>query len=229
MKLQSDRQLSICTQQGFSSFSQATKNALSDISAGIERVSWYSSCLIPRYGDVCHELVTEEKRMALSVASVFRYHDVILHMLVLYFEMLEKDSGNGNEKGRVQELVKGVAGYSSKVAKGRTKRHSIAFALAKALAGSEIVSKVVAERIASKSPYIVLTLQVLGIDHKAALAARKLKILAPRYFAFLYTAQLEMLYYFIEPVLEEIINTAQMKANLVPDELYREVRSKFNV
>ena len=36
MKLQSDRQLSIYTQHGFSSFAQATKNIVSDIYSGIE-------------------------------------------------------------------------------------------------------------------------------------------------------------------------------------------------
>ncbi|QGU86357.1 hypothetical protein [Erwinia sorbitola] len=229
IKLQSNRQLSIYTQHGFNSFAQATKNTVSDIYSGIERASWYTSCLIPRYGDVCSELITEEKRMSLSIASVFKHHDVILHMFVLYFEMLEKDSEDGNKNGSVRGLVKGIAGHSAKTAVGRSTRHAIAYALSKALSGSAIVSKVVAERIASKSPYVVFALQVFGIDQKAVLAARKLKVLEPRYFAILYTAQLEMLYYFIEPILEEVIKKVQMKTYETLDELYEQVRAKFNV
>ena len=229
MKLQSDRQLSIYTQHGFSSFAQATKNIVSDIYSGIERASWYTSCLIPRYGDICSELVTEEKRMSLSIASVFKHHDVILHMFVLYFEMLEKDSKDGNKNGSVQGLVKGIAGHAAKTAVGRSTRNAIAYALSKALSGSEIVSKVVAERIAGKSPYVVFALQVFGIDQKAALAARKLKVLEPRYFSILYTAQLEMLYYFIEPILEEIFKKVKMKVYSRLDELHEEIRGKFNV
>lgn len=229
MRLQSDRQLSIYTQHGFNSFSQATKNTVSDIYSGIERASWYTSCLIPRYSDVCSELITEEKRMSLSIASVFKHHDVILHMFVLYFEMLEKDSKDGNKNGSVQELVKGIAGHSAKTAVGRSTRHAIAYALSKSLSGSEIVSKVVAERIASKSHYVVFALQVFGMDQKAVLASRKLKILEPEYFSILYAAQLEMLYYFIEPVLEKIIKKVQMKAYETLDELYEGVRRDFNV
>jgi len=45
----------------------------------------------------------------------------------------------------------------------------------------------------------------------------------------LYAAQLEMLYYFIEPVLEEIIKKVQMKTYETLDELYEEVRRNFNV
>lgn len=229
MKIQSDRQLSIYVQHGFNSFVQATKNTVSDIYSGIERASWYTSCLIPRYGDICSELITEEKRVSLSIVSVFKHHDVILYMFMLYFEMLEKDSKDGNENGGIQGLVKGIAGHSAKTAVGRSTRYAIAYALSKSLSGSEIVSKIVAERIASKSPYAVFALQVFGIDQKAVLAARKLKILEPRYFAILYTAQLEMLYYFIEPILEEVIKKVQIKAYDTLDELYEQVREEFNV
>ena len=37
----------------------------------------------------------------------------------------------------------------------------------------------------------------------------ELKVLEPRYFSILYTAQLEMLYYFIEPILEEIFKKSK--------------------
>lgn len=229
MKLQSDRQLSIYTQHGFNSFAQVTKNTVSDIYSGIERASWYTSCVIPRYGDICSELITEEKRMSLSIASVFKHHDVIQHMFILYFEMLEKDSKDGNKNSSAQRLVKGIARHSAKTATDRFTRHAITYALSKSLSGSEIVSKVVAERIASKSPYIVFALQVFGIDQKAALASRKLKILEPGYFSILYAAQLEMLYYFIEPVLEKIIKKAQITSYKTINELYEVVRSDFNV
>ncbi|MDR3431888.1 MAG: hypothetical protein P4L95_08305 [Rouxiella aceris] len=50
-----------------------------------------------------------------------------------------------------------------------------------------------------------------------------------RYFSILYTAQLEMLYYFIEPILEEIFKKVKIKAYSRLDELYEEVREEFNV
>ncbi|WP_407195205.1 hypothetical protein [Citrobacter farmeri] len=61
MKFQSDRQLAIYGQQGVTSTWKALKGIGSDLYSGIERASWYSSCLLPKYQDVCHELLSEEK------------------------------------------------------------------------------------------------------------------------------------------------------------------------
>ena len=71
MKLQSDRQLAVYGQQGVISTWKAMKGIGSDIYSGVERVSWYSSCLLPRYYDVCNELVSEEQRMHKSILSDF--------------------------------------------------------------------------------------------------------------------------------------------------------------
>lgn len=46
MKLQSDRQLAVYGQQGVISTWKAMKGIGSDIYSGVERVSWYSSCLL---------------------------------------------------------------------------------------------------------------------------------------------------------------------------------------
>lgn len=104
MKLQSDRQLAVYGQQGVISTWKAMKGIGSDIYSGVERVSWYSSCLLPRYYDVCNELFSEEQRMHKSILSVFRYHDVIGHMFYLYFEMVINDSKNGNQQGSIRYL-----------------------------------------------------------------------------------------------------------------------------
>ena len=47
MKFQSDRQLAIYGQQGVAGTWKALKGIGSDIYSGMERVSWYSSCLSP--------------------------------------------------------------------------------------------------------------------------------------------------------------------------------------
>ncbi len=166
MKLHSDRQLSIYTQHGFNSFLQATKDTASTIYSGIERASWYTSCLIPRYGDVCSELMTEDKRLFLSVESVFRYRDVILHMFVLYFEILEKDSQNQNKGGKVQGLTKGVAGYFANSVSAKETRIAMSYALAKILEKSSMVSNLIIRRISKLSSPIIMGLQFYGIGQK---------------------------------------------------------------
>ncbi len=61
------------------------------------------------------------------------------------------------------------------------------------------------------------------------MAARHLKIIEPRYYSILYNAQLEMLYYFIEPILVDIIQKVQSKTYKNLDELYEALASKYNV
>ncbi|QLK62638.1 hypothetical protein GE278_18575 [Enterobacteriaceae bacterium Kacie_13] len=229
LKFQSDRQLGIYIQRGMNDYVTETKNVLSNISSGMERASWYTSCLIPRYGDVCQELVTEEKRMRLSIISIFRYHDVIQHMLFLYFEMVVKNTEKENASGKIQGLTKAITGHLANAQTGKTARFGIAYALSKSLSGSGIVSNVVAERVASKSPYVIFALQAFGIDQKSALAARKLKTLDPRYYGILYAAELEMLYYFVEPVLEEVIIKVKAKMLRDLDEIYELLGDKYNV
>lgn len=51
LKFQSDRQLGIYVQRGMNSYVETVSSA--NISSDLEGRDWYTSCLIPRYGDVC--------------------------------------------------------------------------------------------------------------------------------------------------------------------------------
>jgi len=171
MKFQSDRQLAIYGQQGVTSTWGAMKGIGSDIYSGIERVSWYSSCLIPSYHDVCHELVAEERRMHRSVLSVFRYRNVIAHMFKLYFEMIINDSKDGNKSGRVRNVNSKITEVVNLIPSGRATRLALTLTLANALAASDLVSRTVIERLSRRVPTIVMAFQLIGTDQKCALAA----------------------------------------------------------
>ncbi|MGV3346111.1 hypothetical protein ACGVWS_10300 [Enterobacteriaceae bacterium LUAb1] len=226
MKFQSDRQLAIYGQQGVAGTWKALKGIGSDIYSGIERVSWYSSCLIPSYHDVCEELISEEKRMYLSVVSIYRYHDVIAHMIYLYFESIINDVENGNKKGRVREMDSKATKFAESIPASKAARLAIALALAKSLSASDLLSKIVIERLARRVPNIVMAFQFIGADQKCALAARRLKTLAPKYYAILYATQLEMLYYFVEPFLSDLIKKVQMNFYKNFDEIYDKLNSR---
>lgn len=226
MKFQSDRQLAIYGQQGVAGTWKALKGIGSDIYSGMERVSWYSSCLIPSYHDVCEELLSEEKRMYLSIVSIYRYRNVIAHMLYLYFESIMTDSENGNEKNRVRKTDSNVTGLVKNIPASKAARLAIAWTLAKSLSESGLLSEIVVERLACRVPNVVMALQLMGTDQKCALAARRLKVLDPKYYATLYAAQLEMLYYFFEPFLAEIIKKVQMGFYKDFDAIYNDLKDK---
>jgi len=226
MKFQSDRQLAIYGQQGVAGTWRALKGIGSDIYSGMERVSWYSSCLIPRYHDVCDELLSEEKRMYLSILSIYRYRDVIAQMLYLYFESIISESENGNEQDCVRKTDSKVTGLVKNIPTSKAARLAIAWALAKSLSESGLLSEIVIERLARRVPNVVMALQLIGTDQKCALAARRLKTLDPKYYAILYASQLEMLYYFFEPFLSELIKKVQMGFFGGFDAIYNDLKDK---
>ena len=226
MKFQSDRQLAIYGQQGVAGTWKALKGIGSDLYSGIERVSWYSSCLIPSYHDVCDELLSEEKRMYLSIVSLYRYRDVIAQMLYLYFKSVLNDSENGNEQNRARKTGSQVTGLVKNIPTSKAARLAIAWGLAIYLSKSGLLSEIVVERLARRVPNVVMAFQLIGTDQKCALAARRLKTLDPKYYATLYAAQLEMLYYFIEPFLSELIKKVQMGFYRDFEAIYDDLRDK---
>ncbi|EIY2674155.1 hypothetical protein MMK78_000930 [Raoultella planticola] len=229
MKLQSDRQLAVYGQQGVISTWKAMKGIGSDIYSGGERVSWYSSCLIPRYHDVCGQLYSEEKRMMYSIRSIYRYRDVIVHIFYLYFQMVIDDTENGNSKGIVRSVDSTATRVVARMPESRAVQLGLAVTLAEALSMSDLVSRAVVERLAARVPGVVWMFQIFGTEQKCALAARRLKTLAPKYFAILYNAELEMLYYFLEPVLSEVIKNVKIKFYQDFDECHNAIKSKYHV
>ncbi|WP_455427808.1 hypothetical protein [Dryocola sp. LX212] len=228
-RFQSDRQLAIYAQNGFINTMQAAKGVASDIYSGLERASWYSSCFIPRYNDVCQELKAEEIRTVYSIQSIFRYHDVIAHMLVLYFEMICNDLDKGNEKSGMRGLTRNVANVASHFAVTKATRGAVVLSLAQALEKSNFLTKTVAEKLAGRTALAVVAVQFFGMEQKAAMAARALKALEPKYYWILYQAKLEMLYYFIEPLLSDIIKN--VNAGLYSDfeVLANDLKGKYGV
>lgn len=229
MKFQSDHQLAIYGQQGVTSTWKAMRGIGSDIYSGVERASWYSSCLIPSYHDVCNELYAEEKRMMYSIRSIYRYRDVIGHMIYLYFQMVIGDADKGNPSSAVRYADTKVAGVIASIPAGRATRLGLASALSEVLSVSDIVSRSVVERLAARVPNVIWLVQLFGTDQKCSLAARRLKTLDPKYYAVLYHAELEMLYYFVEPFLSEIIKKVQVKFYRNFDELYNSIKSTYHV
>lgn len=229
VNFQSHRQLAIHADKGFTTTLQAAGGVASDIYSGIERASWYASCLIPRYNDVCQQLKSEEIRTAYSIMSIFRYRDVIAHMLYLYFQTLCEDIKEGNINGSAQQLIRRTTGLMAHMTAAGGTRFAIAAAMAEAIAQSAFLKKSVAQKLAGKMPVGTYLLQIYGIQHKVAMAARKLKATAPNYYWLLYQAKLEMLYYFIEPALSEFIQKTNAGIYTNLDQLADEIGERFNV
>lgn len=167
--------------------------------------------------------------MYLSILSLYRYRDVIARMLYLYFERVITDSENGNEQNLVRKMDSKFTGLVKNIPTNKAMRLAIALGLAKSLSESGLLSEIVVERLARRVPNVVMALQLIGTDQKCALATRRLKTLDPQYYATLYAAQLEMLYYFIEPFLSELIKKVQMGFYKDFDAIYDDLKDKRHV
>jgi hypothetical protein len=229
MKYTSDRHLALSTQNAIGGVMQTARGVASDIYSGIERASWYSSCFIPQYNDVCQELKSEEIRTIYSIESIFRYRDVIAHMLFLYFQLVCKDVEEGNNEGSARRLIRNITGVAASVPAAKATRTAFSQAASVAIAQSGFMSKVVAERLSLQIPKTVFALQFYGLQQKSALAARHLKAMYPDYYWALYQAKLEMLYYFAEPVISAMIKKLMSRSFETLDELTDFIRESYNV
>lgn len=211
MKFQSDRQIALYSEAGLKNVIRSARGVASNVYSGVERASWYTSCLTGRYADICNELVTEEKRMVLSVKSIYRYRDVIQLMIMIYIQLILDDAESGNEKNKIQNIVTKVTGVLANREVGKATRVALSFTLSKALAESQLFSNVVVGSVSKGMPYVIAFFQFYGIEQKAAMAARKLKALDPDYYWSLYELEIEMLYYFIDPVMSNFIEEVKLK------------------
>ncbi|WP_312803671.1 hypothetical protein [Atlantibacter hermannii] len=229
IKYQADRQIALSAQNATGGVLQAAKGVASDIYAGIERASWYSSCFIPQYNNVCLELKSEEIRSLYSIESIYRHRDVIAYLIYLYFKMVCDDVEEGNSEGSARQLIRKMTGVASHMNVAGGTRYAFAAAASVALSHSGVMSKIVAERLSAKLPQAVVAIQLFGIQQKCALAARQLKVMDPAYYWILYQEKLEMLYYFIEPMLAEIIKKVKLKTFANLDELADFIKGNINV
>ena len=233
VKFQSDRQLALYFQHGAISYASAAKGILSDIYSGAERASWFTSCLIPQYQDVCRELITEEKRLALSVMSIFKHRNVIAFMIYLYFKKMIEDSDKRSkekiDESKRQNTVKKAAGILVKKPTGMATRLALAYSLSESLSASGVISKIVVERVSKIIRYSALALQIIGIEQKMAVAAKELKAMDPEYYWILYKFDIEMLYYFIKPFLDNVINDVKNCTYNSFEELNEALKDKYLV
>ncbi|WMY76417.1 hypothetical protein RHD99_11035 [Buttiauxella selenatireducens] len=229
MKFQSDRHLAEVAQRGFITVVESMPGVLVDIYSGFERASWYSSCLFPKYNEVCRELSDEEVRSFNAIQSIFEYNDVIAHMIFLYLKSVSDDIKEGSENGSALKLTRNMAGLAAHMNISGGTRYAFAASASVALSRTGFMSKIAAERALPRMSWSIFAIQFFGIQQHCALAARHLKTISPEYYQILYDAKLEMLYYFVEPILNEMIQRVKSRDFLNLDELTDFMQRKYGV
>ncbi|PWC22942.1 hypothetical protein DDT52_01355 [Brenneria roseae subsp. roseae] len=196
-KMEADRVLATQLNDITKKLKNNTISLTTDLSNGIERASWYTSCLIESYNDVCQELQHEDSRMVYSIKEVFKRDDVILDMVKIYIDFLIKDF---NESKQIA-IAKAILGVTSEMATNRAIRESISYVLAKSISASLNFKTSLRKRI-NQTTYVAITVTAFyGKVQEAAMSARHLRDINPTLYGLFYSQNLEMLYFLIEPVM----------------------------
>lgn len=210
VKLDAERKIADALTKGVREVPGTSRKTLDDIYHGAERASWYSSCFFDKYQDVCKELGKEDVRMFIAIQQLYKRKDVILDIFTAYVKhVLKDDSGEPPER----KFARDGANIVSTMVTANVTKMVLAYTLAKGLSESISLSLSVRTFANDKAVWLLNGLQYYGKIQKAAMAARRLRIIDPAFYFILYHMKIEMLYLFIEPVLSKIIKDIKSISN----------------
>ncbi|MCE0827788.1 hypothetical protein [Buttiauxella ferragutiae] len=199
--MEAERKIALSLEKGIKLFQENSKEVMSSIYSGVERATWYSACFFDEYQDVCQELREEDKRMIAAINEVFKRNDVILDMIELYVKYV---LDNFNENSRTN-IITQITGYLAKNRVRFVTKSTISYVIAKSISESIGFTAKIRTAIAKLSNVTLTLLGFYSYVQKAALSARRLKLLNPPFYQILHNENIEMLYFIIEPVLQKNI------------------------
>lgn len=201
-RMEMERQIALSLDQGFALFQQNGKKVLSNIYSGAERASWYTSCFFDDYQDICQELKEEDKRMIAAIKEIYNRKDIIFDMIEMYVNYILENFSESQRKS----IAAQITGF---LANNRTKfvtKSGVSYLVAKSISESMNFTPKMRAAIGKTSNIILTLLDFYSYVQKAALSARQLKSINPGFYYTLYTNNVEMLYFIIDPVLYKNID-----------------------
>lgn len=213
-KMKSERDAGLALDKALAGVANGSKSTLADVKAGVERASWYSSCLFDKYNDVCNELKTEDKRFFLGVKEIYKRKDVILFMLELYirYELsLLNDSEYKDSLSPIQRLDRKVTQGLASYATINLTRQALSRSVALSIYSSHGFQSQTITVINRTSLVVVTAFSLYGKIQKASSISRDLNLKNPEFYWLLHSNNLEMLYFLIEPAISNAIDSAKNK------------------
>lgn len=207
-KLQTDRSAALAIDRAVNGVTQSSGSTLEDVRSGVERASWYSSCLFDKYKDVCKKLSTEDQRFIKCIYEVYKRKDIIADIMRMYIEDELKYVSDSQIKSLDVKLTKYLANYRS----SRLTKMAIANTLSIIVVNSFGFKNEVMVQLNRYSFVIVTAVSLYGKVQTAALAARKLRTISPQLYNTLYMNNMEMLYFLVsEKIDKALINSTGLR------------------
>ena len=168
------------------------------IGAGAKRALYYTSCFTDDYQDVCRNQKNEDIRFANGVVHVFQNNDIAYEMLRIYFEKIFQYKTSE----QLENIKRKLMAVNVHIAASSLTNAGFALAVAYSVAIGMNLSLEMSALVGGKAGGIVAAAGIYGVIQKAADSAQRLKYVYPAYYAALYSRELEMMYFLVEPLFE---------------------------
>ncbi|AWV46655.1 hypothetical protein CD201_19715 [Hafnia alvei] len=207
-KFETARSAAVALERAVNGVKQNSLSTLEDVRSGVERASWYSSCLFDKYKYVCTELSIEDKRFIKCIYEVYKRVNIIADMMRMYIEEELKCVNDSQIKSLDVKLTKYLANYRN----SRLTKMAIANSLSFIIVDSFGFKNEVMIQLNRYNFVIVTAVSLYGKVQVAALAARKLRTISPQLYNTLYMNNMEMLYFIVsEKINKALINATGLR------------------
>lgn len=204
----SERDAALALEKTVKGVSRSSKGTLEDVKRGVERASWYSSCLFDKYANVCSELKKEDTRLIKSVFEIYKRKDIIADMMEMYIGEELKNIGSDKIKSLDIKLTKAFTWYSG----GTLTKRAMASSLSILIINSAGFKYDISIKIHKHSLAIITAASFYGKVQVAAQRARKLRGLSPSLYNALYINNMEMLYFLVSDKIDKaLINSMGLR------------------
>ncbi|MDU1061037.1 MAG: hypothetical protein E7A35_11415 [Leclercia adecarboxylata] len=196
--LQANNILALKLDRGLTGVREVVSRQIETIGAGAKRALYYTSCFTDAYQDVCRNQKSEDIRFANGVVHVFQNNDIAYEMLLIYFD----DIFQYKTSEQLENIKRKLMAVNIHIAASSLTNAGFALAVAYSVAIGMNLSLEMSALVGGKAGGIVAAAGIYGVIQKAADSAQRLKYVYPAYYAALYSQELEMMYFLVEPLFE---------------------------
>lgn len=196
--LQANNILALKLDRALTGVREVVSRQIETIGAGAKRALYYTSCFTDDYQDVCRNQKSEDDRFKNGVVHIFQNKNIGYEMLRIYFE----DIFQYKTSEQLENIKRKLMAVNVHIAANALTSAGFALAAAYCVTIGMNLSLEMSVLVGGKAGGGVTVAGIYGVVQKAADSAQRLKYVYPAYYAALYSRELEMMYFLVEPLFE---------------------------
>ncbi|WP_431628348.1 hypothetical protein [Enterobacter bugandensis] len=203
-KIGTNKELAVRLDKAMAGVKDGFIEYVNNLGDGATRALYYTSCFTENYKHVCKQLGNEDKRFLLGLYELVKHRNIIFRMILIYVQTLLKSKNESEKDIILRKVVPPTTHYSVMQAS----RFALVYSVVKYICyGSKIngvIQSAMMKKIGGLTSGGLIALSTYGTVQHAADSAHNLKYFLPLYYNALYSENLEMMYFLIEPVVLDV-------------------------